>query len=76
MNNRKNSGNNALWRPQRIALQKPRLERREAGPSAWNCLSFCSFLFTHLRFKERIYEVNLQGAITVLLTGECNEGEN
>lgn len=30
----------------------------------------------HLRFKQRINKMNFQEAITVSLTGECNEGEN
>lgn len=30
----------------------------------------------HLTLKQRINIKNLQGAITVLLMGECNEGEN
>lgn len=34
----------------------------------------CAHLI-HLRFKQRI-KVNLQESVSVLLMGECNEGEN
>lgn len=61
--------------PLRGALHSLRLETKERGWAECTCLSLC-FSLPHLRFKDRVYEINLLEAITVLLMGECNEGEN